>query len=308
MNDEVRSGALVGFAAYVLWGLLTIYWKALHHFNAFELIGYRVLGSAVLLLVVLAITRRLGPLIAALRNRHLVWRVALAAVLLTANWTSYVWAVTHDNVVETSLGYFLAPLGTMLVGVVILHERMRPAQRVAAGLVGVAVAVLTVGYGRVPVLALIIAFSWTFYGLLKRQVPLPAIESFAGETLVLLVPAIGLVAWGANQADGVPSTATTWQGVLIALAGLVTAVPLVMFAYAARRVPFTVLGPMQYAVPIINFVLGAAVYHEHLNATTVFGFALVWLALALTTVDTLRHARGALPRREPALADDPLVV
>lgn len=307
MNDEVRTGALVGFAAYVLWGLLTIYWKELHHFDAFELIGYRVLGSAVLLIAFLAVTGRLGPLLAALRNRHLLWRVALAAVLLTGNWTSYVWAVTHDNVVETSLGYFLAPLGTMLIGVVVLHERMRPAQRAAAALVGIAVVVLTIGYGRLPFIALIIAFSWTFYGLLKRQVPLAAIESLAGETLVLLVPAVALVAWGAGRAEGVPNSATAWQVTLVALAGLVTAVPLVMFAYAARRVPFTVLGPMQYVVPITNFVLGWLVYHEHLNATTIVGFALVWVALGITTADTLRYARRSLPAREAALADDPLV-
>ena len=307
MNDEVRRGAMVGFAAYVFWGLLTVYWKQLHHFNAFELIGYRVLGSAVLLIAFLAVTRRLAPLLRALRDPHLLWRVALAAVLLTANWTSYVWAVTHDNVVETSLGYFLAPLGTMLVGVVVLHEHMRTAQRVAAGLVAVAVVVLTVGYGRVPFIALIIACSWTFYGLLKRRVPLAAVESLAGETLVLLVPAIGLVVWGTGQPGGVPSTATGGQALLIALAGLVTAVPLVMFAYAAQRVPFTVLGPMQYVVPITNFLLGWLVYHETLNTTTVVGFALVWVALGLTTADTLRHARRASVRREPAVLDDPLI-
>jgi chloramphenicol-sensitive protein RarD len=261
----------------------------------------------VLLVIVLAATGRLRPLTVALRRPVMVGRVTLAALLLTGNWTSYVWAVTHDNVVETALGYFLAPLGTMLVGVVVFHEWMRTAQRVAAGLVGVAIVVLTIGYGRVPFLALVIAVSWTFYGLLKRQIPLSALESLTAETFVLALPAVALVAWGATRSDGVPSGASASQLVLIGLAGIVTAVPLVMFGYAARRVPFTVLGPMQYAVPIINFGLGWLVYHEQLNATTVVGFALVWLALALTTVDTLRHARATRSAAEPTPGDGALV-
>lgn len=307
MNDEVRTGAAIGFAAYLLWGLLTIYWKELHRFDPFELIGYRVAGSGVLLVAFLLVTGRLRPLLAALRRPELAWRIGLAAVLLTGNWTSYVWAVTHDNVVETSLGYFLAPLGTMLLGVVVLKERMHRAQRVAAALVAAAVVVLTAGYGRVPVLALIIAVSWTFYGLCKRHIPLGAMESFAAETLVLAIPAVALIAWGAGRDDGVPALATPWLGVLIALAGLVTATPLVMFGYAARRVPFTVLGPMQYVVPIINFLLGWLAYHEDLNATTVVGFAMVWVALALTTVDTLRRARATRRRTQPPSADNALV-
>jgi chloramphenicol-sensitive protein RarD len=208
VNDDVRTGAAVGFGAYLLWGLLTIYWKELHRFDPFELIGYRVAGSGGLLIAVLAARRRLRPMLTALRRPQLAWRVALAAVLLTANWTAYVWAVTHDNVVETALGYFLAPLGTMTLGVVVLGERMHAVQRIAAGLSLGAVAVLTAGYGRVPVLALVIAVSWTFYGLCKRRVPLGSMESLAAETLVLAVPAIALIAWGSGRDDGVPALAT----------------------------------------------------------------------------------------------------
>lgn len=307
MNDDVRTGAAVGFGAYLLWGLLTIYWKELHHFDPFELIGYRVAGSGVLLIAVLAASGKLRAMLTAFRRPQTAWRVTLAAVLLTGNWTSYVWAVTHDNVVETALGYFLAPLGTMLLGVVVLKERMHVAQRVAAGLTAAAVVVLTAGYGRVPVLALIIAVSWTFYGLCKRRIPLGALESLTAETLVLAIPAVALIGWGLGRSDGVPSLATPWQGVLIALAGIVTATPLVMFGYAARRVPFTVLGPMQYAVPIINFLLGWLAYHERLNATTVVGFTMVWLALALTTADTLRRARTARSTDQPSAAGEALV-
>lgn len=290
MNDEVRKGAVIGFAAYVLWGGLTLYWKELHEFDPFELIGYRVVASTVLLVAVLASRRRVGVVIRALRSPAVSWRIVAAALLLTANWTSYVWSITHDRVIEAALGYFIAPLGTMLIGVVVLHERLVPIQRFAIALAATAVVVVTIGYGRVPIIALIIAGSWSGYGLLKRQVPLSPLESLTAETLVLIPPALVLVGWGLTRSDGVVASATPWQGILVALTGVVTAVPLVMFAFAAQRVPFTVLGPMQYAVPVINFLLGWLAYDEKLGGTTLVGFALIWAALAVTTVHTVRSA------------------
>ena len=192
---------------------------------------------------------------------------------------------------ETALGYFMAPLGTMLIGVVVLKETLRPRQMVAIGLAVAAVVVLTIGYGRVPWIALVLAGTWSVYGLLKKQVPLQPYESLAAETLVLAVPALGLVAWGAMQTDGVPGTADAWHWVLIALSGVVTTVPLVLFAHAAQRVPLTMLGPMQYVVPTINFLLGWLVYDEELDTARVVGFALVWLALVIVTIDTVHHTR-----------------
>lgn len=293
MKSELRSGVIAGIGAYVMWGFLTVYWKTLHEFSAVELIGYRIVSSVVLLTVVLMIGRRLRPLLAALRDPRLLGRVAVAAILLTANWTSYVWAVLHDNVIETALGYFMAPLGTMLIGVVVLGEKLRVPQRVAVVLAFAAVIVLTIGYGRVPWIALVLAATWSIYGLFKKRVPLAPQESLAAETFVLLIPALALVAWGGAQPDGVPTTADTWHIVLIAISGLVTAVPLVMFAHAAQRVPFTLLGPMQYVVPTINFLLGWLVYHEELDLTRVIGFGLVWIALVVTTVDMIRYTRLA---------------
>lgn len=294
VRSELRSGIAAGVSAYILWGFLTVYWKALSDFSAVELIGYRIVSSVVLLVVVLALGKRLAPLVATLRrDRQLVGRIAIAAVLLTANWTAYVWAVLHDNVIETALGYFMAPLGTMLIGVVVLGERLRTPQRVAVGLAAGAVVVLTIGYGRVPWIALALAGTWSVYGLFKRRVPLAPQESLAAETFVLVVPALALVAWGTMQTDSVPATADAWHGILIALSGVVTAVPLVMFAHAAQRVPFTLLGPMQYVVPTINFLLGWLVYDEELDATRLVGFGLVWVALVVTTIDTIRFSRIA---------------
>ncbi len=290
----------LGLGAYVLWGFLTVYWKQLEGLNPFELIGARIVSSFVLLAVVLGITHRWRGVVAIRADRALLARVALAAVLLTANWTTYVWAVVHDNVMETALGYFIAPLGTVLIGVFVLGERLRPAQRLALGLAALAVVELTVAYGHVPVLALIIAVSWSLYGLLKRQVPLQPLESLAGETAVLLLPAVLVVVIPIAAGGGVTQEASGFQLGLLVLSGLATTIPLLMFAWAAKRVPFTTLGPMQYAVPTINFALGTFVYHEDLDGARLLGFALVWIALAIFTADGLRASRRVTPPMEVA--------
>jgi chloramphenicol-sensitive protein RarD len=196
-------------------------------------------------------------------------------------------------VVETALGYFLAPIGLVLVGVTMFHERLRRAQVVALGLCGVAVVVLAAGYGSPPYFALLIAVSWTVYGVSKKRAALPPLEGLAAETLVLLPVAVVLLV--VMQASGTPSLdgASTLQLGLVPLTGIVTTVPLLLFAYAARRVRLAMLGWLQYWVPSINLVLGVAVYDESMPAWRAAGFALVWIALALITIDGIRAARAA---------------
>jgi chloramphenicol-sensitive protein RarD len=298
--DDERRGIALGVGAYLVWGFLTIYWKALHGLNAFQLIGARIISSFVLLAAFLAFTRRWRGLDILRRDRSVLGLVAAAAVLLTANWTGYVWAVVHDDVIQTALGYFIAPLGTVLIGVLVLREHLRPAQKVAVGLAVLAMVQLTLAYGRVPVIALIIAASWAFYGLLKRRIPMGAFEGLTGETLVLLLPAVAVVALPAVAGHGLATQGSTGQMVLVALSGVATTAPLLMFAGAARRVPFTLLGPMQYIVPTINFLLGAFVYHEPLAASQVVGFALVWVGLIIFTVDSVRSVRTAPAEATPA--------
>lgn len=297
--DRNRVGIIAGLAAYVLWGLLTIYWKELSGLNAFGLIGQRILWAVLFLGLVLAITRRAGEVRAVFAGRdyRLLLRIGVASVLLAANWTTYVWAVTHDNVIETALGYFLAPLGLVALGVFVLREHLRRAQVVALSIAGVAVVVLAAGYGRVPWFALTLAVTWSGYGLLKKTVPLGPLSSLTLESLLLLP--LALVAIGATEAagEGVFANADTLQFVLIPLAGAVTAVPLLLFAAAAQRVPLSTLGPLQYAVPVINFVLGVGLYDEAMPGWRLAGFALVWVALVLFTVDGLRATRA--PRTEP---------
>lgn len=304
--DRTRLGVLYGLGAYVLWGFLAIYWKELSGLNAFGLIGQRIVWSVLFLGAILAITRHTAELRTVPGRPKLVGAVALAAVLLAANWTTYVWCVTHDNIVETALGYFMAPLGIVAIGVIALHEHLRRAQIVALVIAGAAIIVLTAGYGRVPWFALILAVTWSGYGLLKKLVPLGPLSSLTLETLLLLPVALLVV--GATEAagNGVLANATATQLVLVPLAGAVTAVPLLLFAAAAHRVPLTTLGPLQYVVPVINFVLGVLVYDEAMPGWRLAGFALVWVALAVFTADGIRATSAGRPLPSPELEPVPL--
>lgn len=287
-----RSGAAVGISAYLIWGLLTLYWKLLGDFAPLEMIGFRITTSLVMLTAFLAWRRRLVALVRHVTSTGLWGRITVASLVLAVNWTSYVVVVAEDHVVEAALGYFIAPLATMTIGVRVLGERMRTAQ-IATALLGVgSVVVLTVGYGRVPVYALLIAGSWSTYGYLKRTVPLSPIDSLTAETVVLLVPALVLVVWHLQYPTNVFSSADGVEWAAVLLLGVITVVPLTMFAYAAQRIPMTVIGPMQYSVPVINFLLGWLAFGEDVSGTKFVGFGLVWVALVILTIDTVRRARS----------------
>ncbi len=288
---SVRRGILAGVATFTAWGLLTLYWKQLVEFDPFELVGWRVVAASTVMVIVVSVTHRWSRLRSVVDDRALLLRVLLAALLLAANWTTYVWAVVNGHVLDTALGYFLGPLGTIAIGVLAFGEPLRRLQRVAVALASAAVVVLTLGYGRFPVVAVVLATSWMLYGVLKKQVPLSPVESMAAEAFVLVVPAIIVVAVLAGQPDSVPSSGSTLDGLLVAFTGVATVVPLMLFAYAAQRVPLTLMGPMQYLIPTINFLIGWLVYHEEMVALRWVGFLLVWLALALITVDTVRTQR-----------------
>ena len=306
-SDEQRAaaqqrGIVAGVAAYLVWGALTLYWRHLEAFDAVELIGWRVICSAAIMAIVLSVSHRWQHLRPLLTDRGLLRTVVLSAVILAVNWTTYVWAVVHDHVIETALGYFLAPLGTMAIGVVVLHEKVSRAQEFVFVLALIAVGILTFSYGRVPWLALIIATSWVLYGYLKKHVPLTPVESMAAESFIVLVPAIAAVTILAGGTTSIPHSATTAQFALVLCSGLATIVPLTLFAYAAQRMPLTVIGPLNYIVPTINFCLGWLVFHEALPASRVVGFALVWLGLVIATADAARRSRSR------AVVTDPIPV
>ncbi len=292
-----RTGVQVAVAAYLLWGFLTIYWKQLSAFDALELIGWRMASAAVVMAVVTTL-RGSWPVIAAAMVEWATLRsLLLAAGLLTVNWGSYVWAVTNDRVIETALGYFLAPLVTMALGVLVLGETPTAAQRFAVGCAVVGAIVLTVSYGRPPWVAFVIAGSWSFYGLVKRRVTLGAVDSLAGETFVLLVPAVVFLAAVSGRPGSVAESADAVDWVLVAGTGVITAVPLTMFAWAAKSVPFTLLGPLNLIVPVVNFALGWALYDEAVPPLRFIGFAIVWVALVAVMWDRVRARRRpvALP-------------
>lgn len=289
-NSTERSGIAYGLGAYITWGLLTIYWKFLKQFNAVELIGWRITTSSIILLFVIIYTKKLRNLLTALRDPKLRARIALASVMLSINWTTYVWAVVHENVIETALGYFISPLFTMIIGFAVLRETMRTAHRAVIALATVAIVVLTFSYGRPPYLALIIASSWSIYGYLKKQVPLSSLESLTAEVFALVVPAIAILFWCFNRADSVPKNATTIQWIFVLFTGLMTAVPLLLFGAASRRVRLSLLGPMQYLVPSFNFLLGWLAYNEKLDITRIIGFAFVWFGLVILITDSLKNS------------------
>ncbi len=298
--SEQRRGFLFGVAAYLLWGLFPLYWPLLEPAGAVEILAHRVLWSLVVVVALLALARNWSWL-RTLGGRRLRL-LTVAALVIAVNWGMYIWGVNTGHVVETSLGYFINPLVTVLLGVVVLGERLRPAQWVAVALATVAVAVLTVAYGRPPWLALTLAASFGTYGLLKKQAGVGAVESLTLETGILAVPALAYVLFLHAAADGSFGTARPLHAVLLAASGLVTAIPLLCFGAAAIRVPLTTLGLLQYLAPVVQFVLGVLYFHEDMPAARVAGFALVWLALAILTVDGVQNHRRSLRRSAHAAA------
>ncbi|MEQ8439815.1 MAG: EamA family transporter RarD [Ilumatobacter fluminis] len=305
-DQRERAGLQAAIAAFTTWGLLTVYWKQLGEFDPVELIAWRVASAALIMSVAVTVLRRWAPVLGAFRDAPTRLRLGAAGVLLTVNWMAYVWAVTNDRVLETALGYFLSPLGTMAIGVFVLGEQLTPFRWASIGFAATGVVVLTVSYGRVPWIALVIAGSWSTYGLIKRRVPLAPAESLTAEMLVLLGPAL-LTIVVASSGAGWPGAEAVWaqadgiDWLLVIGTGAITAFPLTLFAFAAQRVPFTLLGPANYLVPLINFLLGWVVYDESLPWVRAVGFGLVWFALGLVTVEMVRaHRRTVRLRREPA--------
>jgi chloramphenicol-sensitive protein RarD len=291
---ESRRGFLLGVAAYVLWGAFPLYWPLLEPAGAFEILAHRVVWSALtmgLLVVLLGRTTTFRTLVA---DRRKVRLLALAACVITVNWATYIWGVNNGHVVETSLGYFINPLVTVLMGVFILGERLRSWQWVAMGVAATAVVVLTLDYGRLPWVALILAFSFGSYGLCKKQAGAPAIESVTLETMVIGPVALAYALWLGLTGDSNFASHGSGHALLFATTGIVTAVPLICFGGAAIRVSMVTLGLLQYLAPILQFALGVLYFHEDMPAGRWAGFLLVWVALAIFTLDSVRHRRGTL--------------
>ncbi|MCW2818253.1 MAG: RarD protein superfamily transporter [Marmoricola sp.] len=301
--DEQRRGLLLGASAYAMWGLFPLYWPLLQPAGAVEILAHRVAWSMVTMVVLTLVLGRTSHLLAIVRTPRTLGLLSVAAVVIAFNWGGFIYGVNAGRVVEVSLGYFINPLVTVLLGVLVLGERLRPLQWAALALGAVAVVVLTVDYGHPPWIAFLLAFSFGTYGLAKKKADVGAVESLTFETIALFPLAIGWLLFLGATGRGDFTTHGVGHGLLLVTTGLVTAVPLILFGAAAIRVSMTTIGLLQYLAPTLQFVLGLVVFHEAMTPVKWVGFALVWVALVVVTTETLHHhQRGRLARSAESLA------
>jgi chloramphenicol-sensitive protein RarD len=285
----LRSGFAAGVAAYLLWGLFPLYWPLLEPAGAIEILAHRILWSVVLLAALLAVTQGFRWVRTLDRRRTLL--LGLAAALITLNWGGYIYGVNHGHVVETSLGYFINPLVTVALAVAVVGERLRPAQWGAVAVAGAAVVVLTVAYGRPPWIALLLAFSFGFYGLVKKQVGIGGTQSLAVETAFLFGPALAFVLILSASGGATFGSEGGGHALLMIGGGVATAIPLMLFGAAAVRIPLTTIGLLQYLAPILQFAIGVGIKGEEMPAARWAGFALVWVAVVAFTWDSVQARR-----------------
>ncbi|QNN55004.1 EamA family transporter RarD [Nocardioides mesophilus] len=288
-----------------MWGFFPLYWPLLEPTGAVEILAHRIVWSMIVMVLAVLVLRRGRRLRETVAERRTLLLLAVAAVLITTNWGVYIWGVNSHHVVETSLGYFINPLVSVLLGVLVLGERLRPLQWVAMGIAGAAVLALTVEYGRPPWIALALALSFGSYGLVKKAADAGAVESLVVETLFVAPFALGYLAYLAAQ--GVSTFGTNGAGHVLLLVGtgVVTVIPLLCFGAAATRIPLSTLGLLQYLTPTVQFILGIVVFDEPMPTMRWFGFALIWLALVLFTFESLRHRTQARSLRVAAETPTP---
>lgn len=289
-QPDLRSGLIYGIVCYTLWGVFPLYFLQLEFASALEIVAHRIVWSLPVCLILLALTRRLHEFVALLRNPRQLAVLSIAGTLIACNWLVYVYATTNGQVLQASLGYFINPLFTIALGVFVLHERLRPLQWLAVAIGVLAIVVIAVGQHGPPWLALALAISFGLYGLSKKLAgrnirPIPGLTV---ETLVLAPLALCFLGWMAAQGTGHFTSHGSTSVLLLMSAGIVTTVPLITFGAAARRLPLSTLGMLQYIGPILQFVIGVAIQHEPMSAARWIGFGLIWLAVSMVTVDALR--------------------
>ena len=305
-RSEVSTGTTYGFVAYLLWGAFPLYFHAIEPVGAWEVLSHRVLWTLLVCAIILAVRRRMGFVREVLSEPRRLIALSIASLLIAANWTIYVQAVVTGHVTEAALGYFLNPLVTVALGVVVLKERLRTLQWVAVGIGFAACIYLAIDYGKPPWIAVSLAFSFAGYGLMKKRVGgrLTALESLSFETAVLAPIAAVLLVVLTLRGDSTFTTEGTTHALLLAVSGIVTAVPLLLFAAAARRVPLVTIGLLQFLTPILQLVCGVALLGEHMSSARWVGFGIVWIALVLLMFDSAMAASKGrrLGRSAPGLA------
>ena len=287
----MNKGILAGIGAYTLWGLFPIYWRLLEQDPAIEILAHRMVWSLVFVAAILTLQKEWRWLGEALRNRRTVVIYIIAAILLSVNWYTYIWAVNAGYVVEASLGYFINPLVNFLFGVIFLGEKLRLGQVAAVIMAGVGVVYLTVSYGALPWISLVLAVTFGLYGLIKKTAPLESMHGFSLETLVLFLPALGYLLYRNATGVGAFGHQEWFITLLLVLAGPVTSIPLLLFGYSARKIPLSMLGFIQYITPTLQFLLGVFVYFEPFPLARLVGFCIIWLALLVYSLESIFFSR-----------------
>jgi len=286
-------GLAAGATAFTLWGLFPVYLHPLSAVPAPQVIAHRVTWSCLFLLAWLLVRGRLGTLSVTLTRPALLARLALTALLISANWLVYVWSVTHNHIVDTSLGYYINPLVNVVLGVVVLRERLNRAQWSAIGLAALGVLYLALLEGRPPWIAGTLALSFSLYGFVRKIISVDALPGLTTETLLLMPLAVGYLLWCASAGSDALTTAGPAIAALLIGSGLITAIPLFLFAYGARLLPYSTVGVLQYIAPSLQLLCGVLLFHESFAPARAAGFALIWTALLIYAADGLWRARSA---------------
>jgi chloramphenicol-sensitive protein RarD len=288
---KVRSlGLLFGVSAYTLWGLFPIYWPLLKPANPLEIVSHRAVWTLVFCFIILALTKTLKSTLSLLKHPKIVAGLFLSSILISINWIIYIYAANNEHVIEASLGYYINPIVVIATGVIVLKEKMRPLQWLAVGIATLGVAVLTIDYGRLPWIALGLAFSWGSYGLVKKQLGLGALEGLSIETLLSSGFYLGYLIWLGNSGEGHFTYSLTLTLLLIG-GGAVTAIPLLLFNGSTNRLPLTLVGLLQYITPTIQFCIGVWYYQEDMPTARWVGFFIIWVALMSLAIDLIKSGR-----------------
>ncbi|MFO0924259.1 MAG: EamA family transporter RarD [Pirellulales bacterium] len=304
----MNRGYLYAFSAYAMWGLLPIYWEKLRHVPALQVVSHRILWSCLFLIPLVLWGGYSGKLRESLRDRKTLVRQSIAAILVCANWLGFIWAVTHDHMVESSLGYFINPLMSVLLGVLLLGERLRRIQWLSIGIAAIGVSWLALRTGHIPWIALMLATTFCLYALVKKTTSLHPIVSLTIETWALVIPALAFLALQHGEGQGAMGQNGLSDAMLIG-GGVMTTIPLLLFAAGAQRIPLSAVGLLQYIGPTLQFCLGVFAYHEPFDQNKLLGFGLVWFALFIYAIEGIiayqrKAGTPAQPTPQPSVAQD----
>ncbi len=288
MNKHL--GLIYAFSAYLFWGIIPIFWKQIDDIPSMEIVAHRMVWACVIVLALIVAMREWRTFVSVLKDKRTMLFLALASVLVTVNWAIFIWAVTNEHIVETSLGYFINPLITVLLAMIFFGEKLRRNQIVALALAAVGVGVMVVSAGQLPIISFALAMTFAMYGVMKKKVSLPATHGLAIETMIMLLPAMVYIIFIESKGGG-HFIGHTSHAVMLVLGGLFTLIPLLLFAAAAKKVSMTALGMTQYLGPTCQLLIGVLIYKEPFGAAKLLAFSFIWFALFIYSVDQLNQQR-----------------